>query len=194
MDVSAVMDTRDSPINPTRGMFLSVNVVLAPKFLRSDFDYVREFVQSAFLMDFTDTITWAHGYSFGMIHTFGGQRLPFDELFKAGGPNTMRGFALDSLGPATASGETLGGEAVLVVNQELRYTHPVTGLGGALFYDVGNVFETAADFGRGLRHNVGVGLRWESSFGLFRVDVGVPLGRRIGERGYQIYFGFGQAF
>ena len=87
-------------------------------------------------------MTWSQRYPVGTIHTFGDDRLPMTDLFRAGGPSTVRGFGLDALGPQTAAGEALGGGATLILNQELRYQHPKTGFGAAVFYDAGNVYPT----------------------------------------------------
>jgi outer membrane translocation and assembly module TamA len=94
------------------------------------------------------------------------------------------------LGPADYR---FGRQAVLVVNQELRYHH-ATGLGGVVFYDAGDTFATTRDFSLRLRHVLGAGLRWSSPVGLLRVDLGVPLARREGEASYKLFFSFGQAF
>ena len=89
--------------------------------------------------------------------------------------------------------EPLGGEAVLVLNQELRFAGP-RNIGAAVFYDGGNVFDRIKDFSLSLRHSVGFGLRYGSAIGLVRVDIAFPLNRRPQDRGYQIWFGLGQAF
>jgi outer membrane protein assembly factor BamA/autotransporter translocation and assembly factor TamB len=195
VDLSAVRDTRDSPLNPTRGTFLTLNVLAAPQALGSDFDFVKEFAHLSLIRRFgRSPITWAHGYRVGLIQAFGSQRLPFDDLFKTGGPNSIRGYEIDTVGPLGPRNEALGGEAVVVVNQELRYQHERTGLGAAVFYDAGNVFPKVRDIDFDLLHSAGVGLRYSSPFGLFRVDVAFPLERRPGDRSYQINFGLGQAF
>ncbi|HEY7411037.1 MAG TPA: translocation/assembly module TamB domain-containing protein, partial [Vicinamibacteria bacterium] len=81
VDVSAIRDTRDNPLNPIRGGFLSVNVQYAPRFLGSDFDFVRTFGQVSFIHDLNRWLVWAHGYRLGLIHTFQRERLPYDDLF-----------------------------------------------------------------------------------------------------------------
>ena len=107
---------------------------MAPQVLGSDFDFTKEFAQVSLTKALgRSPMTWAHGYRLGLIQVFGGQRLPFDDLFKAGGPNSVRGFDIDSLGPQGTNGQPLGGEAVIVINQELRYRHARTGLGAAVF-------------------------------------------------------------
>jgi outer membrane translocation and assembly module TamA len=78
-------------------------------------------------------------------------------------------------------------------DQELRYHH-ASGLGAAVFYDVGNVFATIKDIGFDLKHSVGFGLRYDSPVGLLRLDIGFPLTRGPTDRSYQWFFSFGQAF
>ena len=111
----------------------------------------------------------------------------------------MRGFALDSVGtPATISesGFPKGGNGLVLLNGELRV--PVwKDFGVAFFVDSGNVFErvTQIDFGE-LRASAGVGLRYRSPVGPFRLDVGFKLGDpQAGDKSrHAIHFSFGQAF
>src|SRR5205814_2040848 len=74
--------------------------------------------------------------------------LPASERFFAGGDTTIRGFPFDSVGaPNTisATGFPKGGNAVLVMNGELRV--PVwRDLGAAGFVDGGNVFNRVSEF------------------------------------------------
>src|SRR5262249_2266112 len=129
----------------------------------------------------------------GPFYTFGEDRLPINDLFKAGGANTVRGFGTDALGPQTIGGEALGGGATLIFNEEFRYQHP-SGLGAAVFYDAGNVYPRLQDFNFGLRHSIGFGVRYSAGFGLIRIDFAVPLNKRPEDKGYQLWFGFGQIF
>ena len=125
LDTSLVRDTRDNPLNPTRGAFISLNLSVAPR-ARS----ARTSTTSASSSRPRSTrrsgerMTWSQRYSIGTINTFGDDRLPISDLFRAGGPRSVRGFGTDSLGPQTAAGEALGGGATLILNQELRYQHP----------------------------------------------------------------------
>ena len=68
------------------------------------------------------------------------------------------------------------------------------GLGGVVFYDGGNVFARVQDLSFDLRHTLGAGLRWASPVGLVRLDLGLPLARQPGEKGYEVFFSLGQAF
>jgi outer membrane protein insertion porin family len=72
--------------------------------------------------------------------------IPLPERFFAGGGTSLRGFALNQAGPRDPlTGFPIGGEALLIFNQDLRFPMhlPLIGnrLGGAVFYDAGNVFQ-----------------------------------------------------
>jgi outer membrane protein assembly factor BamA len=194
IDVGAVLDTRDAALVSTaRGILLGINVELAPEVLGSDFNFLKGFTHFSTTLPLSRSLYWAQGLRLGLGTTFGsGGRLPSFERFRAGGANSVRGFGTDSLGPLDEQ-FVRGGDVVVVLNQELRYMLPV-GLGGAVFYDGGNVFETLSDFSLSLRHSVGVGVRYDSPLGLLRLDLGIPLNRRPGDKSYQIWFALGNAF
>jgi outer membrane protein assembly factor BamA/autotransporter translocation and assembly factor TamB len=205
LDASAVYNTRDNPLDSLHGQFYSLTMELDHSGLGSDFSFVKGFSQAFLTRRLGTSLTWAHGYRLGLAAGLNGQRVPgftreFSERFRAGGANSVRGYATDELGerdPLTL--EPVGGEAVVVINQELRFAGP-RNIGGAVFYDGGNVFDRIKDFSLSLRHSVGFGLRYGSAIGLVRVDLAFPLNRRrlpdgrFQDRGYQIWFGLGQAF
>jgi outer membrane protein assembly factor BamA len=191
--LSLLGDTRDNPLDARRGHFLSLSLEYAPESLGSDFTFAKAFVEAFVSRRLNGALTWAQDYRLGLGWGFGGQQIRSSERFKAGGGHSVRGFATESLGPTDFLGDPAGGEAVLILNQELRYHHP-SGLGAALFYDAGNVFPRAEDLSLDLRHAVGVGLRWRSPVGLLRLDLGYPIQPQADERRYRVFFSLGQAF
>jgi outer membrane protein insertion porin family len=201
LQASVLREARDNPLDARNGSFVSVSLEGGGKLTGSDFDYARLFVQGFGARPVSRTLTWAQGYRFGLARGLQAQRDEqvavfgrSTELFHAGGPNSLRGFALDSVGPPGPVPEVSpGGEVLLIMNQELRYRHP-WGIGAAVFYDVGNVFRRVGDIRFELLHSVGVGLRYESPIGLLRLDVGFPLNPRPQDRSFQWFFSFGQAF
>jgi len=114
--------------------------------------------------------------------------VPISEAYFAGGDSTLRGFPRDAVGPAS------GGEAMLLLNEELRF--PIRGaLKGVVFYDLGNVFEKPSDFKpTDLRHVLGAGLRLETPIGPLRIEYGGKLDREPGESTGELFFSIGAAF
>jgi outer membrane protein assembly factor BamA len=120
--------------------------------------------------------------------------VPRGERFFGGGSTTMRGFHQDGLGPLGAGGAPLGGQAMAVLNGELRFPmfRLIDGVG---FVDVGNVFTRIGDLDLGaLRESAGFGLRVRTPWFLGRADLGWVLDHRPGERRWRLFIGIGQAF
>ncbi len=184
-------DTRDDPINTKLGSFVSFDFQWAPSFLISDVSYVRSYSQ---YLNFQPMgrFLWASAVRLGLSSHL--DRRLITERFLAGGSYTIRGFGKDEVGPKDPFGNPLGGEAVFVLNEEMRV--PIyKWISGVAFYDAGNVYNNFGDFNPfRLRHSVGAGLRFDSPFGIVRGDIGVNLFRRDDEPRYVFHFGIGQAF
>jgi outer membrane translocation and assembly module TamA len=187
-------NTRDDVLDPRRGRFLGLNLELSPRVVGSDAPFVKGYAQADVARSFADdSFTWAQSYRLGLAWGFEGEPvIPF-ERFYAGGAGSLRGFGTNEVGPRSPLGDPTGGEAVLILNEELRYRHR-SGLGAVVFYDLGNVFARVRDVSFDLRHTLGGGLRWASPVGLLRIDVGLPLDREDGEKPWRLFFGLGQAF
>ncbi len=199
-------ETRDEVLDATRGAFLSHAFQYSPSWLGADQGYVKYFgqyfryvpLQPLRRERFTGEVlrprlVLAGGARLGLAHAFDGA-LPLSERFFAGGSTTLRGFEQNAVGPVGADRIPLGGEAMLVLNGELRF--PLIGIfDGAAFVDVGNVFRDASDFALSdLRESGGIGIRVRTPWFLGRVDYGVPFDRRPGEARSRLYFSIGQAF
>jgi translocation and assembly module TamA len=89
----------------------------------------------------------------------------------------------------------VGGNYLIELSLELRLRISERfGLVG--FLDGGNAFNAPdPDFSQGLLWGTGVGLRYYSPIGPFRLDIGFPLDRRPGlDDSFQVYVSLGQAF
>ncbi len=200
-------DTRDDVLEPHRGGFLSAEGSIAARALGGQVGFVKTYLQAYWFRQLTTRhpVVFATRGAIGMADGFPRvaqptdangtgvpgpavviEDLPASERFFAGGDTSIRGFALDTVGaPGTisANGFPRGGNAVVILNGELRV--PVwRGVGAAVFADGGNVFErtTQIDLGE-LRGAVGFGLRYKSPVGPIRLDLGFKLDRReIGGR------------
>jgi outer membrane protein insertion porin family len=144
-----VRDRRNNPADPSRGMFNTIDISVATRSLGSTATFTRFQVQNSTYTPFHHgSLVFARNTTFGIEDAFNGSAeddIPLAERFFAGGGTSLRGFSLNQAGPRDpTTGFPVGGLAMLVFNQELRFPMnlPLIGnkLGGAVFYDAGNVF------------------------------------------------------
>ncbi len=190
---SVVVDRRDSMTDPHRGLFASVGTGLALTALGSEADYVKLFGQFYYYVPFGARVVWAQGYRLG-VTPGDDPLLLLDGRFRAGGASSVRGFEENMLGPLTSLGEPLGGQALAIVNQELRF--PLfKRLWGGVFYDTGNAFALVRDLRLdALRQSAGAGLRFMFPFGPVRLEHAWVLDPREGESRSRWVFSLGHAF
>ncbi|HVR28524.1 MAG TPA: BamA/TamA family outer membrane protein, partial [Thermoanaerobaculia bacterium] len=199
---SMVHDLRDDVMNPRRGSLLSGTVQAGSPVLGADTTFARVNGQWSLFVPLgrgRRAPVWASSYRGGAIWSsdpFVDPLLDLEDRFTAGGPFSVRGFDANTLGPRfpEQDGFPIGGRAVLVMNQELRF--PIwDDLWGGVFYDTGTVFEGAEDVSLGaLRESFGVGLRYDIGFGVLRVDVARVVDRQPGEAKERLHLSFGHAF
>ena len=96
--------------------------------------------------------------------------VPDTLLFRAGGDDSVRGYAYRSLGVEIA-GVTTGARSVATASLELAHDLPVRvpGLQGAIFADAGDAADRFSKMSA--KRGYGVGVRWRSPVGPFRLDV-----------------------
>jgi outer membrane protein assembly factor BamA len=119
--------------------------------------------------------------------------LPYTRQFFSGGPNSLRAFQINSVGPGTTFQDNdnrgflnLGGEIKVEFNAEYRL-NIYRFLNGALFIDAGNVWLHKSNpantgspfmfstFLNEMAAGAGIGLRIDVSFFILRFDVATPL-------------------
>lgn len=194
INAALIGDYRDNVVSPSRGSLWSINAQYAPEIFEAAAKFVKFFGQAYTFVPLGGGVVWASGYRFGVTNDFG-DRLLEDDRFQAGGPSSVRGFAQGTLGPVDPVLEIpIGGAGTLIMNQEIRF--PIFWrLRGVGFYDTGNVFEQPSDIRLSdLRHSLGVGLRVELPFGLFRFDWARVLDPRDGDDLSRFVFSLGHAF
>ena len=158
--VTYFRDTRDNPADATKGSSTSADVSAASTTIGSSASFVRYFLQNSTYTPITRNWNFARSLRIGILQPFGNtvsltfpaptqtplpQVIPLPERLFAGGGTSLRGFALNQAGPRDAlTGFPVGGQALVILNQEIRFPMklPIVGtkLGGALFYDGGNVY------------------------------------------------------
>jgi outer membrane protein insertion porin family len=206
-----IRDTRDKPLDASRGFYQTLDLGITPKALGSSANFARFLGQSSYYKPFGATI-WANRITLGLAKAFGNSDVPTSESFFSGGETTLRGFPINGAGPQRtvpacsnpADPSTcvnlevpIGGRQLFILNSELRFPLGIKeGLGAAVFYDGGNVYRAIniSHFIQDYTNTVGVGLRYKTPVGPIRFDIGRNLNPVTGVKATQFYITLGQAF
>ncbi len=187
-------DNREPFLNPKSGWLNEIAVEYAGGFIGGKTSFFKLTGDNRFYSRIGDMAlvnALRLGYARGLRSNRESDIVSF-ERFRAGGSTTVRGYKDRSLGPLDDElSNTHRGDVLFIYNVELRF--PLYKLlGGALFFDTGNVWDNLAAINTDPLHSaVGVGVRVDTPLGPLRFDYGFPL---VGEESPQINLGLGQAF
>lgn len=215
-------DTRDNFLFPTSGQFHQLRSSFAHKYLGSQNRYNRYVLDSRFYFPVIRTekafrawLVFKTRLQVGFIHGNDRNSVPiFERWFPGGiyGDGEIRGFRLRSLGPKISVQSSpdptaalipyeIGGNLLTALTAELEFmVIPPANIKGVVFFDMGNAFNTEAQFCtvansdlpkadpcdlvlgryrlRDLRYSMGFGFRWQSPIGPLRFEWGFPLDRQ----------------
>ncbi|MCP5109126.1 MAG: BamA/TamA family outer membrane protein [bacterium] len=193
LNASFTYDGRDNIFDASRGLFVSQSVQYAGKFLGSQVNFSRYLGKFNLYKPIVSRLVFGISFHVG-LGTALGQKLLYGERFFAGG-GSLRGFRHNGAGPLDPdTGEPLGGEALFLLRQELRWRF-LPDMGVVFFLDMGNVYSRVRDFDPfDVRKGVGFGFRYRFSGLLLRLDWGFKLDRRPGESASHLFFSIGQSF
>lgn len=179
----------NDPLFPTQGSVLTASLSGAAKPLLSTASLVRTHVMVGGLYPLGDWVVKGRA-EVGAIVTSDFPAMPKSLRFFAGGDQSVRGYAYQSLGPKDATGTVIGGQYLVTASAEVM--HPVYGRDwwGAAFVDTGNAFDSLANMN--LATGAGVGVRWRSPVGMVRVDVAYPFNGD--SRTPRLHLGIGASF
>jgi translocation and assembly module TamA len=187
----------DSILDAHKG--LRISLLLSPYFghYRSDFEVLKYRLDANFYHPLMgpDTLILALRGVVGAISGTGPQGLPASLRFYGGGGKSVRGYEYQSIGPKNLRGRPIGGAATNEVGLELRYRWSET-MGVTAFIDGGMVYNNldVSKLGQDLLWGGGLGFRYYSPIGPFRLDLATPLTPRPGDDPIQIYLSLGQSF
>lgn len=198
LNPSFIYDTRDDPFNPRAGSVTSLVFRNAAKILASEVQMVKLTLQRRSYHALSPKWVFAFSGRVGVAERFGEtESIPIAERFFVGGRNTVRGYDQDELGVLGETfdeGKPTGGNAMLVLNEELRYVLPKS-FGLVFFFDHGNVWRRYQDMQLSeVKSTVGLGIRYNTPIGPFRLDWGYKLDREGEESPAAFHFTLGHAF
>ena len=211
-------DTRNRTIFPTRGMahtFLLTSTVPGAdiQYLIADYRYEQFFsIPHLSKVPFDFGLHASYGTALG--HT---TALPPNRHFFLGGPESVRGFREETLGPRDSLGNPYGGDAALSGQLEAIMPVPARFADSArvsLFFDFGQAFflgNTAFRDRAGfithyrfdlheIKTSTGISVQWLAPLGLFRFSLAKPINyehgdwKHYGDETAMFQFSIGHAF
>jgi len=187
----------DVPANPHEGLRFFQTVEWASGGLGSQVDFVKLILEGRGYLSLSQYGVLAGRLKWGGIQTLENTTsIPIFKRFFAGGPDSVRGYPYQKLGPLDVNGNPIGG--MTLVEGSLEWRFPIhKSFEGVLFSDFGNVYIPSFDvIWSHLRYTAGCGLRYLTLIGPLRLDFGYQLNPP--EQNffvpYQFYFSIGQAF
>ena len=189
----------NSPIDPTRGRIGSLEFTHSSKYIGSSSlqQFTRAVAGMSWYRPLSRSVVLSWRLRGGLIFSprldvanVSGAFIPPDQRFYAGGPNDVRGFERNELGPViyvvpeSAVGDSViadsvrvaatGGNTFALGNVEVRVPSPIfsSRLRFAAFVDAGGVWQRQGPrSGRVIRVTPGVGIRIATPLGPARLDV-----------------------
>ena len=190
---SLIYDGSDDLLNPTRGFRLGGR--LSPELSMSGqaFGYARAQIDASTYRPVSSRVVLAGRVRLGSILGAPRDAIAPSRRFYAGGGASVRGYGYQDIGPRDPNNDPIGGRSLAEFGLEARI-RAFGNFGVVPFLDGGNIYtSTLPDFS-GFRYGAGLGVRYYSSFGPIRVDVGTPLNPQKGDARVAVYVSLGQAF
>jgi outer membrane protein assembly complex protein YaeT len=196
LTLSTIYDSRDDISNTTKGVYVELTNDLAGIFLGGTDSFTRSVLSLRAFYRITGHTTLASAFEVGWMEGRDTSReIPLGERFYAGGPNSLRGFDYQLVGPLDARRKPVGGLFKSIINVIEIRQDIYKMLGCAVFLDVGNVWSNVAAFRlEDYRTSSGFGLRINTPIGIIRGDLGFNLAPSEGESRSVFHFNVGQAF
>jgi translocation and assembly module TamA len=188
--IDVVYDARDDKLNPKYGYYLSASLEYGLDYKPHASSYIKSLIEARGIYSF-DALTLATVAKVGTIDEQTNV-LPESKLFFAGGSYSNRAYGFNTIGviesPRTDS--IFGASTWLYLSLEADYPI-VDNLYGAVFNDNTMLNDTSYDFRGEVISSAGLGIRYLTPIGPFKVDVGWNVNK---PSEYGISFQIGQSF
>ncbi len=193
--LTQALDYRDSPVLPTSGWHVETPLEIGAAVGDLSTSYVQAGMTGGWYHKISRNWQLGVGGEWGMIIPSGdGTDLPIDLRLFNGGSRSVRSFPERELGPQSANGYAVGGEAMWNANVELG--RKIAGaVSAVVFVDAGSLSQnydelTSAD----IEVATGLGLRLDLPIGPVRLEYGYNLTKDPGEPAGTIHFAIGYAY
>lgn len=212
---SLSFDYLDSDQTPTSGLLMNLSVDLAG--LGGEAKFVRLSPTVSYYIPLEHLLgdpRWVVklAASGGYLEDLGNYQDKIEDRFFVGG-DSLRGFADGGIGPyaepvytngvQTSSGGQIGGRYMWTASTEMHFPLPISrdlGISGFAFVDMGSLWGATPIAGAALlnssamRMGVGVGVSWNTPFGLINLSLADPVLKQPGDQTQQFRVSFGTRF
>jgi len=193
LPTSLKYDATDDLLNPTRGFRLGGMVSPELSLEGGAFGYARTQIDASTYYPVNPRVVLAGRVRFGTILGAPRDAIAPSRRFYSGGGGSVRGYGYQDIGPRDANNDPIGGRSLAEFSIEARVK--VFGNFGIVpFLDGGTISTDVVPNLTGMRLGTGIGVRYYSSFGPIRIDVGTPLNPQKGDSRIGVYVSLGQAF
>ena len=186
-------DGSDDLLNPTRGFRLSGRLSPEASLEGRVFGYARMQVDASTYKSVGSRVVLAGRIRLGTIAGAPRDAIAPSRRFYAGGGASVRGYGYQDIGPRDPNNVPIGGRSLSEFSLEAR-VKTFGNFGVVPFFDGGNIYTSALPKFTDFRYGAGLGLRYYSSFGPIRLDIGTPLTPQKGDARVAVYVSLGQAF
>ena len=187
-----IYDLRDSKINPKKGIYFSHKMELGLPYSPDSTTYLK-YLEELRLIYSLSKFTFSAVGRVGAIDVYD-NRLPESKKFFAGGAFSNRAYGYDKLGVTTSSSEDsdLGGSSIANLSLEVNFPLYKDVYMG-IFTDSSMVSSKQEfwNFDDDIIHSVGLGVRYMTPIGPFKIDFGVNT-QDYSQNG--LHFQIGQSF
>jgi len=189
-------DGSDDLLDPKRGFRLGGRISPEISLQGGAFGYVRTQIDASAYRPLGDHVVAAGRIRLGTILGASRDRIAPSRRFYSGGGGSVRGYGYQQLGPRDVDGDPIGGRSLAEFSLEARVRLKAFGgnFGVVPFVDGGTLSTDGVPELKNWQIGVGLGLRYYSSFGPIRIDVGTPLNRQEGDGRVAVVVSLGQAF
>lgn len=186
-----VYDARDSKLNAKYGYYLAAYIELGLSNDEESSVYYKSLLEGRFIHTFGE-LTLSTVGKVGVIDEDKRNSLPESKYFFAGGSFSNRAYGFRELGVIISPSESTIFGAATWANLSLEANYPVWGdLYGAIFTDNTMLTADPYDFAGEVLTSAGVGVRYMTPIGPFKLDVGVNV---ADTSQYGVSFQIGQSF
>jgi translocation and assembly module TamA len=196
LPVTLGYDGSDDLLDPTRGFRLQGRVSPEISAKGGEFSYGRVQLDASAYHPVSSGVVAAGRVRFGTILNAEALSIAPSRRFYSGGGGSVRGYGYQQLGPKDMDGDPIGGRGLAEFSLEARVRLKAFGgnFGIVPFLDGGTLTEKQFPGTRHWQFGAGLGVRYYSSFGPIRLDVGTPLNPRQDDGRVAVVVSLGQAF